>query len=144
MTTAPGFTMSAVTKFGLPIAAIKISAWIVSFSISFVLEWHSVTVALAPFFFCMSRAAIGFPTILLLPIITACFPSGSIFERASISITPLGVAGTKQSWPAINLPMFIGEKPSTSLAGFIDSRTKFSSIWSGSGNCTKMPWTLEF
>ena len=134
ITTAPGFTISAVTKLGLPIAAMRMSACFVISVMFFVFEWHNVTVAFAPFFFCIRSAAIGFPTILLLPIMTACFPSGLIFDLASISITPLGVAGAKQSWPEMRRPMFIGEKPSTSFSGFMVSRTTFSSIWSGNGS----------
>ena len=64
-TTAPSFTISAVTNFGFPTAEIKISA---SRQISLsprVLLWQTVTVASA----LRRRSAIGFPTVLLLSLI---------------------------------------------------------------------------
>ena len=47
--------------------------------------------------------------------------------------------GKKQGWPVCIRPTLTGEKPSTSFSGGIASMTAFSSIWAGSGSCTKMP-----
>ena len=60
MTTAPGFTISAVTKSALPMATTKISAWRVISERFFVRLWHTVTVPFA----WSSNIAIGLPTML--------------------------------------------------------------------------------
>lgn len=69
ITTAPSFTISSVTKCGLPTAAINISAFLVIAFISLVFEWQIVIVA----FLLSKHCNNGFPTILLLPIITTFF-----------------------------------------------------------------------
>ena len=136
ITIAPFLTISDLINPGFPIAATSISASFVYFSNGFVLEWHIVTVA----FFCCSNKATGFPTILLLPTTTACFPS-ILTPVDSISlIIPFGVAETIILFPANRLPMFIALKPSASLWGRIDSRTSFSSICFGKGSWTIIPW----
>ena len=91
ITTAPGFTMSAVTISGLPMAAIRMSARRVCAARSLVREWQTVTVQSAPFPGCINRAAIGLPTIVLRPRITASKPA--VFTPLSISMTctPAGV-----------------------------------------------------
>ena len=54
--TAPGFTMSALTKWAAPSAAIKMSARRQCSAMFRVWEWQIVTVALAFFAFCTSRS----------------------------------------------------------------------------------------
>src|SRR3989344_3334234 len=73
-TTTPSFTASPVIIFGFPIAAIRISAPRVMAARSLVLLWQIVTVASR----LRSITAIGFPTILLRPTITACLPATAI------------------------------------------------------------------
>ena len=87
------------------------SACFVMLSKFFVFEWHIVTVA----FLFNKHCAKGFPTILLLPITTACFPSISISYSSNIFITPYGVQEINVSSPISNLPTFIGLNPSTSF-----------------------------
>ena len=84
ITVAPGFTISFFTNLGLPIAEITISALLITLSISFVLEWQTVTVQ----FLFSKHCIIGFPTILLLPKITASFPSVSILYSSNNFIIP--------------------------------------------------------
>jgi hypothetical protein len=69
-----GCIFSTVRNFGFHIAVIIISAFFVKTSIFFVFELQIVTVAEA----FISKFAIGFPTILLLPIITTFFQTTSI------------------------------------------------------------------
>ena len=88
ITAAPGLIISPVTNSGLPIAAIRISASRVYFAISGVPEWTTVTVAFAPFAFCISIAASGLPTMLERPITTACLPAGSMPDFSSSTSTP--------------------------------------------------------
>ena len=74
ITTAPSFTISAVTKLGQPIAAIMMSA---VRHISLMLGvplWHIVTVALPGLLFCIISDATGLPTMLLRPSTTQCLP----------------------------------------------------------------------
>ena len=61
-------------NFDFPMAAIKMSALFVCSFKSLVFEWHTVTVA----FLFKQHCINGFPTILLLPIITSSFPVKSI------------------------------------------------------------------
>ena len=91
MTIAPSFTMSAVTNFGLPMATTRISALAASYFRFFVREWQMVTVP----FFCSSSIAIGFPTMLLLPMTTHCLPLMSTPVLAISSMIPAGVHGRK-------------------------------------------------
>src|SRR5206468_988265 len=104
MTTAPGFTIWAVTSLGLPAATTRMSAWRVIAPRSGVLELQMVTVA--PL--CKSRSAIGLPTMLLRPTTTACRPCTSISSRSISLITPRGVQGTKRGLPSVSRPMLIG------------------------------------
>src|SRR5256885_1932287 len=87
MTTAPGFTMLAVTRLGLPAATTRTSAWPVIAPKSGVLELQMVTVA--PF--CKSSSAIGLPTMLLRPTTTAWRPRTPIPSCSSSFLTPRGV-----------------------------------------------------
>jgi hypothetical protein len=80
-----GLTISAVIALAFPIAAIKISACCVIAATFLVPVWHTVTVAFAPFCFCTSMPIKGFPTILLRPTMTTCFPSGLCPLRTSNS-----------------------------------------------------------
>ena len=59
------------------------------------------------------------------------------------TIIPLGVHGTKLLCPKNNLATFSGWKPSTSFDGSMASKTLSSLIWSGKGNCTKIPSTVS-
>ena len=130
ITAAPSFTNSLVTNFAFPIAATRISACFVMLFKSFVCEWQMVTVP-----FSRRRSIpIGFPTILLLPIITQCFPSIEMSERFKSSIIPFGVQETIPFSPMLSLPTLIGEKPSTSLSGAIVRIIRSSSMCFGSGS----------
>ena len=81
--------------FALPIATIKISAFLqISFKFD-VFEWHIVTVA----FLLSNNWATGFPTILLRPITTTFLPCKSTLYLSSNVITELGVQGKKTSSP---------------------------------------------
>ena len=144
ITTAPALIMSPVTNSGFPIATIRMSARRVTALISRVREWHTVTVALPPGPSCSSRAAMGRPTMLERPTITACLPVVSIPLRTSSCCTPNGVAGRNPvGSPIDTLPTFSGWKPSTSLAGATRPSTFCESICLGSGSCTRMPWIFE-
>jgi len=70
ITTAPGFTIPAVSMLRRPTAATTTSARRVCSARSGVMLWQMVTVAFA----CKSSSAIGLPTVLLRPITTACRP----------------------------------------------------------------------
>src|SRR5207244_3375589 len=89
--TAPGLIISPVTNSGLPIATIRISPCRVMDLMSRVREWHTVTVALPPGPSCSSRAAMGLPTMVDRPTITACRPVVSMSLRSSSCCTPYGV-----------------------------------------------------
>ena len=67
ITTAPGLTMSAVSRWRRPTAATTMSAICTCRFRSGVALWQTVTVALA----CSSSNAIGLPTVLLRPMTTA-------------------------------------------------------------------------
>lgn len=96
MMTAPSLTQSFFTYSACPIAATKMSASRQISSTFLVLEWQTVTVALA----FNKRREIGIPTMLLRPKTTAFLPATSTPERFSNSMHPLGVQGTKSgSWP---------------------------------------------
>ena len=85
-----------------------------------VFEWQIVTVASR----CSSSIAIGFPTISLRPITTACAPAIAMPLRTSSSTMPDGVHGISRARPCTSRPTFVGWKPSTSLAGSIASNTR--------------------
>jgi len=51
----------------------------------------------------------------------------------------LGVHGTNEGLPAVKFPRFTGWNPSTSFLGLIDLITASLSMWSGSGNWTRIP-----
>ena len=124
-------------NFGFPIATIRISACLHNSFKFFVLECAMVTVA-------FSRSisnAIGFPTMLLLPITTQCFPSISIFERFNNWIIPAGVQDKKPGSPIVIAPTLCGWKPSTSFFGEIAWMILSSSMCFGTGSCTKIPQT---
>ena len=102
--TAPGFIMSFVINFDFPMATINMSACFVYFSMSSVFEWQTVTVA-----FLLNASCIhGFPTILLLPKMTTCFPCIEILYFSNNSIIPAGVQEIKPSCPKHSFPTFIG------------------------------------
>jgi hypothetical protein len=86
------FVISGVTKCGIPVAQIIISAQSVNSSRLGVRELQTVTVA--PAF--IHRRARGFPTILLLPIITIFFHESEILYSENSFITPAGVHGANQ------------------------------------------------
>ncbi len=56
---------------------------------------------------------------------------------------PYGVHGRNAVPPVKRRPAFMGWKPSTSLAGSIASITFDSSICSGRGSWTRIPWTVS-
>ena len=70
--------MLAFKKPGIPKAATIISAcW--QISVKFLLRlWQTVTVQFPGLVFWLNKILIGLPTILLLPITTACLPTVSI------------------------------------------------------------------
>ena len=80
MTTAPGFTQSALTISGRPTAAMRMSARRQMAGRSLEREWAMVTVALE--FFETNRSAIGLPTIMLRPMTTASAPLVSMPETS--------------------------------------------------------------
>ena len=88
------------------------------------------------------KAAIGFPTILLLPTTTTSFPSKSILYFSIKAIIPAGVDGdVKPSLFWNNKPKFSALKPSTSLISFILFKTFVAFIWGGSGKFIIIPST---
>ena len=87
MTVAPGRMYSGVTMAARPMAATTMSARRTSSGKFLVFEWHTVTVALA----CISRSAMGLPTMSLRPMTVALAPSSAMPLRRRISITPEGV-----------------------------------------------------
>ena len=82
----------------------------------------------------------GLPTMSLRPITTARRPATGISCRASSSMMPAGVQGTKRARFCTSRPTFSGWNPSTSFAGSTRSRTRVASTCGGSGSCTRMPW----
>lgn len=71
---------------------------------SFVLEWHTVTVA----WFHFNNSAAGVPTILLRPSTTASAPAIFTPERFANSITPFGVHGKNEDKsPTATRPSFM-------------------------------------
>jgi hypothetical protein len=57
----------------------------------------------------LRRFAIGFPTILLVPITVTIFQSSSIFSLLNISMIPPGVHGVNNEWShTTTFPWFIG------------------------------------
>ena len=134
--------MSAVTNSARPIAAIRTSAWRARAGRPRVWEWQTVTVALAPAFFCSARRATGLPTRRLRPMTTTCRPASRTPERARSSMMPAGVQLTNPvSSSCASLPRLTVPSPSTSLAGAIRRKTASSSRCGGSGDCTRMPST---
>ena len=83
-TTAPGLIMSPVMNFGRPTAATRMSARRVWKARSLVREWQMVTVQL----FSSKRSAMGLPTMLLRPTITASAPTRFTPSDSSIFMTP--------------------------------------------------------
>ena len=84
ITTAPGLTHAPGTNCGLPIAATRMSASPTCRSRSRVWLWHTVIVAA----FIRSSSAIGRPTMLLWPTMTAFLPRASRPSRSSIRMIP--------------------------------------------------------
>ena len=147
ITTAPGFTMSAVIRFGRPTAATRMSArrvWSARFSERL---WQSVTVASPPCprrppivgLLLASRSASGLPTMSLRPTITAWRPAVCTSASISIRCTPAAVQGMNRGRPCESRPAFSGWKPSTSRSGGTASRTATVSTCFGSGSCTRIP-----
>ena len=102
----------------------------------FVLLWQIVTVASS----FISIKARGFPTILLLPIITQCLPTREIFSLWKISMIPAGVQGKSFVWFVKRFPMVEEWNASTSFSGKILSVIFFWLIWEGRGNWTRIPF----
>ena len=140
MTTVPGRTIAAVTNSARPIAATRMSAVFAIAGRSRVAEWHTVTVAFAPSAFCTRRAARGFPTMLLRPRITTCFPPGSFPLRRRISTTPEGVAGANLGVPIRTRPTFSGWKQSTSFPTATEDTARIVEMCGGRGCWTRIPW----
>ena len=92
MTTAPGLTIFPVTNPALPTAEIRISARRVTSGRFWVLLWQIVTVALR----CSAKSAMGFPTILLRPMMTHSLPAMSTPVLSMRVRIPLGVQGAKK------------------------------------------------
>ncbi len=91
---------------------------------------------------CRSSNAIGFPTISLRPMTTACRPAIGICSRTSSSITPDGVHATSAGRFCTINPTLIGVNPSTSFAGAMVSNTRWAAsapIAFGNGDWTRMP-----
>ena len=96
MTTAPSPIMSPLIACALPMAAMSISASLVSDPRSLVTEWQMVTVALPLACFRARSIATGFPTRMLLPTTTTRLPCARTPERSSSSRMPSGVQGMKR------------------------------------------------
>ena len=139
MTTAPSLIYSDVIKRSFPIATIRISARFATSLRSFVRECATVTVPFSR----SKRAAIGLPTILLRPMITHSFPSIEILDLFKSWMIPAGVQDKNPFSPIQSLPTLTGWNPSTSLSGEIVRMILSSSIWSGTGSCTRIPFTLS-
>ena len=139
MTTAPSFTMSAVTRPTRPTADTRMSACRVKDARSGVREWQVVTVPLC----CNSSAPMGLPTMLLRPSTTQCFPATGMSYSFSISMTPAGVQGKNTGSPMTSRPTLKGWKQSTSFSGWMAFRTWSSFRCSGRGSCTRMPSTAS-
>ena len=139
ITTAPLFTMSAVTVLTRPVQTMSMSACFVKEARSFVPVWQIVTVQL--YSRRVKRTASGFPTILLRPTTTAWAPS--VFTPIFLSIThiPCGVQGRNPFEPMSMFPTLTGWKPSTSFSGEIASVTFCSFICLGRGSWTRIPCT---
>ena len=78
---------------------------------------------------------------LLLPRMTARFPSISISYSSKIRTTPAGVQDTKLSSPMDSFPTLIGLKPSTSFSGAIRLKARLISKCFGIGLWSKIPST---
>ena len=105
ITIVPIFTIFTFTSPGFPAADITISDIPVYFSKCSVCELQLITVAHA----FISKAAIGFHTMLLLQITVTTFHSKCTFKLLSISMIPAGVQGTKLDLSQTStLPWFSG------------------------------------
>ena len=91
--------------------------------------------------FCDSMMASGMPTSCPRPTITTSACSIGIFDRTNISTIPSGVHGRRVASPRTILPTLTGESPSTSFSGDRASWTASTSMCSGNGSWTRMPWT---
>jgi len=128
-----GFIISFVTIFGFPTADTTISAIIVYSLIFLVFELQTVTVAHS----FMKSIDKGFPTILLLQIITTFFHTSEILYCSRSLLIHFGV---HEISPELshknNFQIFSFVNQSTSFAGFIRLIIFCSLICLGSGNCT--------
>mmetsp|Transcript_13814 Transcript_13814/g.39543 ORF Transcript_13814/g.39543 Transcript_13814/m.39543 type:complete len:230 (-) Transcript_13814:368-1057(-) len=141
MTMQPGFNQVPRTKSGLPMAATTMSALRTCSKLSLVRECKTWTVASIDW----SSAATGMPTMLERPRTTAFLPATSTPLRWSSSMQPAGVQGMASGGSPPRrqrLPTFMAEKPSASFSTLISFSTVGSSMWLGSGNCTRIAWTL--
>src|SRR5690625_7267515 len=84
------------------------SACLVNSSKFSVLLWVKVTVEFPGKSFLPIKILIGRPTILLLPMLTACLPLVGISYRSNISKIPKGVAGKKVLISKAIFPKFSG------------------------------------
>src|ERR1019366_318075 len=98
--TAPGLTIAAVRVLRRPTAATFTSASRVCPARSGVRLWQMVTVASA----CKSMSAIGFPTVLLRPMTTACLPRRSMPVLSMSFMQPHGVHGLNPGSPVTSRP----------------------------------------
>ena len=135
-TVAPGLIQSPRIISGRPTAATRMSAVRHRAGRSRVREWAMVTVQLSP----SSSWAIGLPTMLERPTITAFSPDSSPSSCFSSIRQPSGVHGTSPGSPTASRPALTTWKPSTSLSGSMAPSTAEASIWPGRGSCTRIPW----
>ena len=113
------------------------SACLTSSGKFWVCEWQMVTVQLA----FNSIIAIGLPKIALRPTTTACLPASSTPFFSNKYIMPCGVQEPYAGSPIAILPNPRQVTPSTSFASAMASKQARSSIWLGTGCCSKIPCT---
>ena len=114
-TAAPGLIQSPRTISGRPTAATSTSAWRQRAGRSRVREWATVTVAL----WAVRNRAMGFPTIRLRPTTTASRALQGHPGPVEQAHDAAGVQGTEPGSPRTSRPTLTGEKPSTSLSGWM-------------------------
>ena len=124
ITVAPGLIQSPLTSCGRPTAATTISACRTTSARLRVREWAIVTVQFSR----SSNCAMGLPTRLERPTITALRPASEPSVSRSSIRQPSGVHDTGPGRPIVSLPTLAGVKQSTSLSGEMVAMILFGSM----------------
>ena len=134
-TAAPDLTMSGETIAGTPAATTRTSASSVCRARSSVREWQIVTVAFA----WSSRCAIGLPTMSLRPTTTACAPSSRISVLGEQRHDPERRRRHERRPAEVELAG-VERVEAVDVLDRVDRAaiTRASSIWPGSGSCTRI------